>query len=81
MSLLCFSWTGSVYALSFNGSFNGDGANLNLESNSIIQAILSNISALSKLCSSTPASLAPTTAAPTAAPTSISPSYTYPVGI
>ena len=43
-----FIWAGNVYAASFNGSFNGDGANLNLVSNSIIQTILTNISVLSK---------------------------------
>ena len=61
-----YNCAGNVYAVSFNGSFNGD-----------IQTILSNISALSKLCSSASASF-PTSAAPTASPTSASPSTATP---
>ena len=70
-------WVGTVYA----ESFSGDGSNLNIVSNSIIQTILSNISALSKLCSSAASSFAPSSAAPSVAPTLASPSSAYPVGI
>ena len=73
-----FILAGTVHAVSFNGSFNGDGTNLNLASNSIIQTILSNITALSKLYSSVAAAFAPTSAAPSAAPTSPSAAPTSP---
>ena len=61
-------FVGSVNANSFNGSFNGDGTKLNILSNNIIQTILSNISALFRLCGSVTSS--PAAAAPTTAPTS-----------